>query len=196
MKRILRKDIPKLQGLERLLIDTDVKPTLIPYLGAVGFNVLWARNAKVNYRDDVALVKYARHYNRILVCHDRHRDSSKAKEIRIRIYREIYERGGRVIEIAGTPSQDPLTSLGKILVHRHKWSTFFAENDGIVIVREASNMSAITRDKLIRTIQGVIDHPTIPPIPPKATRRTTKRKLHRILRDEEVTFDDLLGEKP
>jgi hypothetical protein len=196
LKRILRKAIPKLQGLERLLIDTDVKPTLLPYLGAVGFNVLWVRDAKVNYHDDVALVKYARRYHRILLCHDRHRDKSRTDGIRIRMYREIYERGGQVIEIAGSPSQDPLTSLGKILVHRHNWRTFFDENDGIVVVREASGMVPKTRDKLIQKIQGVIAHPTIPPIPPKVIRKpSTKQKPHRIQRGEEKTFDDLLGEK-
>ncbi len=111
MKRVSTK--PQLPKLERLLIDADVRPTVMPYLKAVGFDAVSVLRVKVNHRDDVAIVKYARHYNRIVVCHDRHKD-----QVRYQMYQEIFKRGGRIIEIGGHNGKPELTSVGKILVHR------------------------------------------------------------------------------
>ena len=38
-------------------------------------------------------------------------------------------------ESLGTRSQDVLTALGKILVNREKWSAWFQEHDGLVILK-------------------------------------------------------------
>ena len=68
MRKPTQSSLPK---LERLLIDVDMKPALLSYLKVVGFDVAWAKDAKVNFRSDRALVAFARHYHRILVCHDK-----------------------------------------------------------------------------------------------------------------------------
>ena len=192
-KKPITKSLPK---LERLLIDTDMKGTLLTYLTAVCFDVAWAKDAKVNVCSDRALVAFARHYHRILVCHDRHRDKRKDRETRVQICQEIYDNGGQVIEVSGIPAQHELTSLGKILTHREKWKEFFDNNDGVVIVYENRDMKTIPRAKLIRQIQGILDHPTIPAIPSKSPRKpSTKQKPPRPKKPGEKTFDDLLDSK-
>lgn len=148
-----------------------MKPTLIPYLEVVGFDVAWARRAKVNLRSDRALVAFARHYHRILVCHDRHRDKRKDRETRIQVSQEIYKNGGQVLEVSGSPQQPALTSLGKILTHRNKWKDFFEANDGIVVVYGNRDITTIPRDQLIQRVQYPLDHPSIPVVPPKSPRR-------------------------
>lgn len=170
MRKHTRKSLPK---LERLLIDADVKPTLLAYLKAVGFNMAWVREAKVNIHSDRALVAFARHYHRILVCHDRHKDMKK--ETRIQICLEIYEKGGQVLQVAGSPGQPALTTLGKILIHREKWLDFFRYNDGIVTVSDASHIKPIPRADLIHQVQAMLEHPLIPVISPKAPRKKKAR---------------------
>jgi hypothetical protein len=162
-------------------------------LRVVGFDVASAKDVKVGFRDDVKLVRYARHYKRILVCHDRHRDKPGDKETRIRIRQEIYNHGGQVIEVSGSPKQPELTSLGKILTHRAKWKEFFENNDGIVILYENRDIKAIPREALIQQVQGLLAHPTIPPIPPKSPQKPIKHRLPRPKRPEEKTFFDLLN---
>jgi hypothetical protein len=170
-----------------------MRGTLLTYLKAISFDVVWAKNAKVNVCSDRALVAFARHYHRILVCHDRHRDKRKDKETRVQISQEIYENGGQVIEVSGEPAQHELTSLGKILTHRKKWKEFFDNNDGIVIVYENRDMVTIPRAKLIRQIQGTLDHSTIPAIPLKSPRKATiKIRSPKPKKPDEKTFDDLM----
>jgi len=174
LKEASRRRLPKrLPRLERLLVDADVNPNLTQYLRAVGFNVLFATKVKVNYRDDVAVVKWARRHNRIVVAHDKYRD----KRTKIRVCQEVYEHGGRVIQIAGGPQQHPLTSVGKILTHRDDWVKFFQDNDGMVLVHQ-TGMTPKPRAYLFRQIQGQLGQPMLPVIAPKAPRpqRKTKRK--------------------
>jgi len=145
-----------------------MKPTLIPYLKAVGFDVIWAKDANVNVRSDRALVAYARHYHRILLCHDKH---VKPYEHKIQVCQEIYKKGGQVIQVAGNPSQEPLTSLGKILVHRKMWKEFFLEHDGIITVSDASHIKSIERKDLLHSVQGALVHSSIPVVAPKSLRK-------------------------
>jgi hypothetical protein len=116
--------------LEKFLLDGDVKIELQALLGAVGFTTEVAKNVPVNIRNDSALVRYARENGYILVCHDKHRDRKTNQHL----YPEIYHRGGQVLRISGNGSQDPLLSLGKVLIHRELWRRFFAEHDGIAIL--------------------------------------------------------------
>jgi hypothetical protein len=84
----------------------------------------------VDIRNDTAIVRWARRHRHILLCHDKHKDRKTNQYL----YPEIYHRGGKVIRIGGDSSQDPVTALGKLLVHREEWHAFFAQHDGIVTV--------------------------------------------------------------
>lgn len=171
------KPFPK---LERLLVDVDMNKTLLPYLKAVGFDVLFARDTKVNIKSDRALVAYARHYHRILICHDRHQKPQKHK---LEVCKEIYQHGGRVIQVAGDPKQDPLTSLGKILANRYKWMNFFNGNDGIVTTYDNREMKTMKREELFYKIEQISTKiksgfklDIKPMISPKAPHKPAKRK--------------------
>jgi len=74
----------------------------------------------------------SRKEGRILVCHDQHKD----KETKLRLYPEMYKRGGKILQIGGDSSQNILNALGKILIWREQWSPWFEENDGKVIVHK------------------------------------------------------------
>lgn len=184
MRKHTRKSLPK---LERLLIDTDVNPVVLSYLEAVGFDVMWARKAKVNIHSDRALVAFARHYHRIFVCHDRHRDVKR--ETRVQICQEIYEKGGQVIQVAGSPAQPELATLGKILIHRAKWLDFFRDNDGIVTVSDASHITPTTRANLIHQVQAIFEHPSIPTINPKAPRKKKARLKPKIISAQQLALE-------
>ena len=105
-----------LPRLERLLLDTDLDVEIQPYLEAVGFQTQFALQISADHRDDVALLRWARSNDHILVCHDKHKDRST----RLELYPELKANGGRILRITGNSSQDVLTALGKILVNREK----------------------------------------------------------------------------
>lgn len=161
--------------LEKLLLDADVDPRLVNHLRAVGFRVVFVTNVKVNYRDDAAIVRWARHHDRIVVCHDKYKD----RATKIRVCQEIYQNGGRVIQVSrgSKTNPDPLTSLGKILLHREQWLQFFQENDGMVLLYE-TGMRRMPRQYLLRQIQGLLGAPLVPVTTPKVPRRkmATERK--------------------
>ena len=114
-----------LPRLERLLLDGDVDPELSDYLRAVGFQVEMApRDNPDVIQNDVALLRFARAQRRILVCHDQHRD----RATQLRLFPEIYNRGGNIITIGGDSSQPLLLALGKILVHHREWANWFLEH--------------------------------------------------------------------
>lgn len=153
-----------------MLIDTDVLD-LIPYLRAVGFNVKSTLKVDVNFRDDRAIVAWARRHNRIVVCHDKYKD----RETKIRVFQELYEHGGQTIQISTGSGQDPLTSLGKVLAHRNDWLKFFSQNDGAVLVH-SNGWKPMPRKYLIRQIQGILGGKAITgEIPLKAPRRQRQR---------------------
>ena len=114
-----------------LLLDTDLSAEIQPYLEAVGFRTQFALHVDADERDDVDLVRWARENGFIYVCHDRFRD----RDTKIRVYPELHQNGGKILRIAGDPSQDPLVAVGKVLVDYEKWQEWFENNDGIVIVR-------------------------------------------------------------
>ena len=120
-----------LPRLERLLLDTDLDVEIQPYLEAVGFQTQFALQISADHRDDVALLRWARSNDHILVCHDKHKDRST----RIELFPELKTNGGRILRITGDSSQDVLTAVGKILINREKWVSWFADNDGLVILK-------------------------------------------------------------
>ncbi len=173
MNSALTKHLRRLPKLERLLLDTDVNANLVRYLRALRFGVLFAAKVKVNTRDDAAIVKWARNHNRILVCHDKYQN----REHKIRVFQEIYENGGHVIQIAGGSGQDILTSLGKLLANREKWINFFKENDGVALLH-GGGMKPMTRQYLVRQIQGILGGKSvIGDIPLKSPRRHRHPKI-------------------
>ena len=120
-----------LPRLERLLLDTDLDVDIQPYLEAVGFQTHFALRIEADERDDVALLRWARENHHILVCHDKHKDRST----RLELFPELNTNGGHILRITGDSSQDVLTALGKILVNREKWRTWFEDNDGVIILK-------------------------------------------------------------
>ena len=158
--------------LERLLLDTDVNANIIRYLRAIRFDVLFAVKVKVDIRDDGAIVEWSRKHNRILVTHDKYKNRGH----KIRVFQEIYEHGGHVIQIAGGPDQDVFTSLGKIIVNREEWVKFFNDNDGVAFLRK-DGMKPMPRGYLIRQLQGTLgdDESVIGDIPLKSPRRRKQR---------------------
>ena len=147
-----RSSLPK---LERLLLDGDVNAYLERYLTAIGFDVVFATRVDVDIRDDTEVLKWARRHRRIMVCHDKFRDG----QTKMKLYREVYDNGGSIIRIGGKPDQHPLTSFGKIVVHRQDWLDFFSGNDGLVLVH-MTGMKKIPRKDLISQIQKVMFDPT------------------------------------
>ena len=149
--------------LDRLLLDADINPLVVPYLEAVGFDVLFApRESGIDIHDDKAIVKWARQHRRFLVCHDKFKD----KQTRLGLYFEVYENGGQIIQIHGGPQQHPTVSLGKILVNREKWLEFFSEFEDGIVRLSTYNVTSYTPDKLHKEIQrlivdpiGVLDRP-------------------------------------
>ena len=146
----MRSQSHDLPPLERLLLDTDVDVGIRPYLEAVGFHVQFALHVDVDVRSDTAILRWAREHEHILVCHDKHRD----KSTRLELYPELYEQGGKIIRVTGDSSQNELTAVGKILVHREKWVAWFAENDGEVIVASHRFIHRDAHFLYTRHIQG------------------------------------------
>ena len=142
--------------LERLILDADVNALLVPYLEAVGFDVLFApRIPEVNIHDDTAIVKWARRHHRFFVCHDKFND----KQTRLKLYFEVFENGGQIIQIHGGPQQHPIASLGKILVNREKWLGFFREYEDGIVRLSTHDARYYPPDKLHREIQRLVVDP-------------------------------------
>lgn len=137
-----------LPRLEQLLLDTDLDVDIRPYLEAVGFQTHFALHVDADERDDVALLRWARGHNQILVCHDKHKDRST----RLELYPELNANGGRILRITGDSSQDVLTALGKILVNREKWRPWFENNNGEVILK-SDGVIYRSADELYRMVE-------------------------------------------
>ena len=120
-----------LPNLDRIVLDADVNMLVRTYLEAVGFDVVLSTQEDVDVRSDVAVLQWARERERMLVCHDKHRDG----HTRMRLFEEIHANGGKILRIGGKPDQSPITSTGMIMVHRQQWLSFFEEyQSGIAIV--------------------------------------------------------------
>lgn len=142
----------ELPRLERLLLDADLDVEIQPYLEAIGFQTHLALNIEADERDDVALLRWARENDHILVCHDKHKDRST----RIELYPELNTNGGRILRITGDSSQDVLTAVGKILVNREKWHRWFHDNHGMVILK-ADGAIYRPAHELYRTVQRYVE---------------------------------------
>lgn len=164
---------PPLHKLERLLLDGDIDPELADYLRAVGFEVRFAPRGSKLIRDDVKVLRLARKQGRILVCHDQHSD----KETRLRLYPELFSRGGKILQIGGDSSQTVLTALGKVIVWRENWEPWFRGNDGKVVVYKDRWIpkSALTLVNLTVSQQSY-DIGQVPFSPKRKPRKKTIRK--------------------
>ena len=140
--------------LGRIFLDADVDARLEQYLSAVGFDVIFATRTDVDIHDDVAVLKWARRHRRIMVTHDKFRDGPTKHKL----YREVYENGGKIIQIVRKKNQSPPVLLGKILVHMQDWKTFFEDNEGIVLLH-TNGMKRMSREHLIRQIQNTFADP-------------------------------------
>lgn len=116
-----------------------------PYLRALGFDTESVLRVDVDHQDDVAVVKWARKHRRILLTHDKHQNRDKRKASRDSKrsgkptpsgwYSEVADRGGKVIEIAGAASSDPLEVVGMLIQRRAVWRAFFdSVGKGVVYV--------------------------------------------------------------
>ena len=143
-------------SLERLILDADVNALLVLYLQAVGFDVVFApKMPGVDIHDDTAIVKWARQHRRYYVCHDKFGD----KQTRLKIYFEVFENGGQIIQINGGPQQHPTTALGKILVNRDKWLGFFGEHEDGIVRLSTQDVLCYPPDKLHKEIQRLVVDP-------------------------------------
>lgn len=118
----------KPRSIQKLAADGDLHPDFVALLAAVGFDVADVRfhPSPATVQSDKAVLIWARSEGRILVCHDRHRDRATRQDV----YDEIYQRGGKVIEVGGDNSQSPYLALGKLLIHRQQWQEFFRRRRG------------------------------------------------------------------
>ena len=149
-----------LPDLDRIVLDADVNILVRYYLEAVGFDVVLSTEEDVNVRSDVAVLQWARERDRMLVCHDKHRDG----HTRIRLFEEIHSNGGRILRIGGRPDQSPITSTGMIMVHRQQWMLFFEEHQsGIAIVHRTGCRFNTPQDLLrqVRRQDSADDNPII-----------------------------------
>ena len=129
-------------------MDADLDVEIKGYLDAIGFQTRFALNVDADVRSDVALLRWARENEYILVSHDKYKDAST----RLELYPELNSNGGRILRITGDSSQDVLTAAGKIIVNREKWREWFKNNDGIVILK-AERVIYRPAEQLFRMVQ-------------------------------------------
>ena len=162
--------MPRSLPLDKLLLDGDTDPELALYLRAVGYDVAFAPRGGSTIRDDVRVLRLARKQGRILVCHDAHRD----RETQLRLFPELYHRGGKILQIKGDSSQDLLTALGKVITWQLEWSHWFSEHDGRVVVSRGK-WSKKTAAELVN-FQSVQKVQEVGPVVTKRTTGPTRRR--------------------
>lgn len=145
---------PRLRPLERLLLDGNAHPEVEHLLTAIGFRVENALRVDLDIRDDVAVVKWARQHQRLLVTHDGFRD----RRTQYRVNQEIRRAGGRVISLQGGPGLDPLVTVGVILLHRPGWHERLIANKEHGVARlDRQNWKFLERDTLPLPRPRVLD---------------------------------------
>jgi hypothetical protein len=153
------------------LLDGDIDPELADYLRVVGFDVQLAPRENPIIQDDVEVLRFARRRRRILVCHDSHSDTST----RLRLYPELYHRGGKILHIGGDSSQHLLVALGKVLVNYEHWSEWLQSNDGRVSVFATKWVPTSADEFMARHIRHVYRTSEDLPLPPRQTRQSRRR---------------------
>ena len=143
---------------------------------------MFATRSDVDIRDDVAVLKWARRHQRIMVTHDRFKDGPTKHKL----YQEVYVNGGKIIQIARRQNQSPAMLLGKMLVHLRDWAAFFEENEGMVLLH-ASGMKRMPREYLIRQIQHTFGDPT--PALSKRRRPSSRTQRRRPASDRQGRLD-------
>lgn len=141
--------LQSLPRLDRIVLDADVNILVKAYLEAVGFDVVLSIEEGINVRNDVAVLQWARDRDRVLVCHDKHRDG----HTRMRLFEEIHANGGKILRIGGRPDQSPITSTGMIMVHRQQWLSFFAEHQSGIAIVHWTGCRFSTPGQLLRQIR-------------------------------------------
>ncbi len=141
--------LQSLPKLDRIVLDADVNILVRSYLEAVGFDVVLSIEEDINVRSDVAVLQWARDRDRMLVCHDKHRDG----HTRMRLFEEIHANGGRILRIGGRPDQSPIISTGMIMVHRQQWLSFFAEHQSGIAIVHRTGCRFSTPGQLLRQIR-------------------------------------------
>ena len=147
----------------------------------LGFDIEFAPRV-TDVTNDTRLLRWARKRKYILVRHDRTAD----KSTRLELFPEIYRNGGRIIQVSGDSSQDPLIVVGKLLANMDKWCEWFAENDGIVRVGRGDPRYTHA-EKLYLKVQGglamkVPDARRVKPAKPRSRRKpTTPTSQERLL---------------
>ena len=114
----------------RFLLDANVVREVGDLLRKLGFEVESVYNVPVDIRNDRAIVSWAHQQKYILVTHDRFRDRRTIEPIAD----EMRRRGGKVIQIHGSPAQSPYESVGKMLIHFDEWSRLLRRRSGVVKV--------------------------------------------------------------
>lgn len=160
------------------MLDGDIDPELADYLRAIGFNVRFAPRDNPIIEDDVEVLRLARRQKRILVCHDQHGD----RGTQLRLFPEIYHRGGNILRIGGDSSQPVMTALGKILVNYEQWSEWFNTHPGggrvSLYMTKCKPDSA--EELMARHMHHVYVGDNVPPIPPRRTRGPRPRLPTRV----------------
>ncbi|GMU41891.1 MAG: hypothetical protein AMXMBFR23_27570 [Chloroflexota bacterium] len=87
------------------------------------------RVPEIDEQDDVAVIRWARKHQMIVVCFDLHNDH----QTRLVWDPEIKLRGGRVIEIPEGPEQPAEMAAGKVLMYQPTWSAWFREHRAGVV---------------------------------------------------------------
>lgn len=106
-----------------------------------------------------------------MVCHDNFRDG----QTRVKIFREVYENGGCVIQVSSKPDRNPLTSLGLILAQRRDWLRFFQEEGDGMVLLHMTGMKRMNRDYCLSQFQSILIDPTPDPTPSLERQRLSSR---------------------
>ena len=148
--------------------------------------MVFATQVEVDVRDDIEILRWARQHCRIMVCHDGFSD----RETHIRMSQELYKHGGKVITIRGGPGQHPLTSLGKLLVHRYQWLEWFQENKHGLVSLTGTKWTGRGRDYMQKQFQNVLEGTPLPPIGRRRTSATTPPRRARNIPIEQMPLTE------
>ena len=154
-----------------------------PLLRRIGF---WARRAdrvKVDIHDDVAILRWAREHEYILLSHDRHSDLPT----RLEWHPEIALHGGQVIELRSDNRRNPYTTVGRLLASRVEWRAWFDEHVHGVVYVHKQGITTRTQQQFARMA------PDILPLAEEGGRREDRRPAARRTRKKKGPPEAQLG---